>query len=158
MPSASPASPRADSTAPALENFLSWRLHRLGKLTERDTADAVAQLLDLPHGEARCLAAVGRFAPLSVVALAAHANLHKGPASRAAQALADRGLVSKVPSPTDARGVVLTLTPAGRRTWTRVMKLIARRNEDIFGCLSPAEQRQLGKLVDRLIEHAQAAA
>ena len=65
-----------------------------------------------------------------MVALAAHANLHKG----------------------------LTRTPAGRRTWTRVMKLIARRNEDIFGCLSQAEQRQLGKLVDRLIEHAQAAA
>lgn len=141
-----------------LEDFLSWRLHRLAKLTERDTADAVAQLLDLPPGEARCLAAVGRFAPLSVVALAAQANLHKGPASRAAQALADRGLVSKKPSDTDARGVVLTLTPAGRRTWGRVMKLMARSNEAVFGCLSATEQRQLGKLVDKLIEHAGADA
>ncbi len=151
-----PAAASADPRATELENFLSWRLHRLGKLTDRDTADAVAHMLDLPHGEARCLAAVGRYAPLSVVALAAHASLHKGPASRAAQALAERGLVSKVPSPTDARGVVLTLTPSGRRTWARVMKLIAQRNEDIFGCLSPTEQRQLGKLVDKLIAHAQA--
>lgn len=147
--------PSTKAGASALEAFLSWRLHRLGKLTERDSADALAQALDLPHGEARCLAAVGEFAPLSVVELAAHANLHKGPASRAAQSLVDRGLISKAASPTDARGVVLRLTPAGRRTWNRVMKLIAERNEAIFGCLTPAEQERMGRWVDRLIAHVQ---
>jgi DNA-binding MarR family transcriptional regulator len=111
---------------------------------------------DLPVGEARCLAAIGSFAPLSIVDLAARANLDKGQASRAAQALVDRGLVRKQASDTDGRGVVLTPTASGQRLWKKVMALIARRNEDIFGCLSVTEQKQLARMLDRLIEQAQA--
>jgi DNA-binding MarR family transcriptional regulator len=100
---------------PALDRFLSYRLHLAGKITDRASSDAYAQEFGLPVGEARCLAAVGRFEGVSVVELAARANLHKGPASRAAQALVERGLVSKDASATDGRGVVLSLTPAATR-------------------------------------------
>jgi DNA-binding IclR family transcriptional regulator len=48
-----------------------------------------------------CLSAVGAFAPLSVNDLAQQANLNKGQASRAAQALVDQGLVRKEASTTD---------------------------------------------------------
>ena len=54
--------------------------------------------------------------------------------------------------------VVLELTPPGRRLWTRVMRLIAQRNEEIFGCLSAAEQRQLAALLDRVLDHARPGA
>lgn len=138
----------------ALDQFLTYRLHLVSKLTDRHSSEAYVDEFGLPVGEARCLAAVGNFAPLSVVELAARANLHKGPASRAAQALVERGLVAKQASETDGRGVVLSLTPAGRRLWRRVMALIARRNEEIFGCLSLLEQKQLGSILDRLIAHA----
>jgi DNA-binding MarR family transcriptional regulator len=141
---------------PALDRFLSYRLHRVAKLTDRISSDAYAFEFGLPVGEARCLAAIGHFASVSVVELAARANLHKGPASRAAQALVERGLVRKQANAADGRGVALSLTPAGRRLWSRVIGLIARRNEEIFGCLSSAERRQLGTMLDRLIEHAQA--
>ena len=139
---------------PALDRFLSYRLHQVGKLTDRASSDAYASEFGLPVGEARCLAAIGHFDAVSVVELAARANLHKGPASRAAQALAERGLVRKQANTADARGVVLSLTPAGRRLWSRVIALIARRNEEIFGCLSSAERKQLGAMLDRLIAHA----
>jgi DNA-binding MarR family transcriptional regulator len=139
---------------PALDRFLSYRLHQVAKLTDRASSDAYAAEFGLPVGEARCLAAIGHFDTVSVVELAARANLHKGPASRAAQALVERGLVSKQANEADARGVVLKLTPAGRRLWTQVIELIARRNEEIFGCLSSAERRQLGAMLDRLIAHA----
>ena len=49
----------------------------------------------MPLSEGRCLAAVGAFSPLSVNDLAAQANLDKGQASRAAQALLDQGLVRR---------------------------------------------------------------
>ncbi len=137
-----------------LDQFLTYRLHLVSKLTDKFSSDAYADEFGLPVGEARCLAAVGNFAPLSVVELAGRANLHKGPASRAAQSLADRGLIAKQASETDGRGVVLTLTPAGRKLWTGVMRLIARRNDEIFGCLSSSEQRELGAMLDRLIAHA----
>jgi DNA-binding MarR family transcriptional regulator len=146
---------RPERQAERLERFLTYRLHQVGKLTDRHSSDAYAAEVGLPPGEARCLAAVGNFAPLSVVELASRANLHKGPASRAAQALVERGLLAKEASATDGRGVVLTLTPAGRKLWSGVMDLIARRNQEIFGCLSRTEQQQLGSMLDRLIEHAQ---
>lgn len=151
-----PASPGAG--LPALDRFLTYRLHQVNKLTDRASSLAYAQEFGLPVGEARCLAAIGNFAPLSVNQLALKANLDKGQASRAAQALVERGLVLKEASPADARGVVLRPTPAGRRLWARVMRLIARRNEEIFGCLSPAEQRQMAAWLDRVLAHARAGA
>lgn len=140
---------------PSLQDFLTYRLHKLNKLTDRHSSDAYATELGLGVGEARCLAAIGQFAPLSVNDLAARANLDKGQASRAAQMLVDRDLVQKAASESDARGVVLTPTRSGKLLWRRVMKLIAQRNDDIFGCLSASEQRQLEALFDRLVAHAQ---
>ena len=100
-----------------------------------------------------CLAAIGRYAPLSVNDLALAANLNKGQASRSAQALVERGLIEKKDSAADGRGVVLSLTPAGDAHYRRIIDLIARRNQEIFGCLSADEQRQLGDMLDRLIAH-----
>ncbi len=145
----------ADAT-PALQDFLTWRLHRLAKLTDRQSSDAYANSFGLGVGEARCLAAIGQFAPLSVKDLAARANLDKAQASRAAQMLVERELVLKSTSETDARSVVLTLTRTGRPLWKKVMRLIGQRNADIFGCLTKAEQRQLEAVFDRLIAHADA--
>jgi DNA-binding MarR family transcriptional regulator len=95
---------------------------------------------------------------LSVKDLAQGANLDKGQASRAAQALVAQGWVRKAASATDGRGVVLTLTAKGRALHQRVMALVARRNDEIFGCLKPADQQRLGVLLDRLIAHASARA
>ena len=139
-----------------LDQFLSYRLHQVSKVTDRRSIDAYVEEIGLPVGEARCLAAIGHFAPVSINQLAARANLDKGQASRAAQALVDRGLVSKETSRSDARGVELKPTAEGRRLWTRVMRLIERRNDEIFGCLSVAEQRQLAGLLERVLEHAAA--
>lgn len=137
-----------------LDRFLTYRLHQVNKITDRASSDAYAAEFGLPVGEARCLAAIGTFAPLSINQLAAKANLDKGQASRAAQALVDRGLVVKEGSPVDARAVVLAPTAQGRRLWSRVMRLIARRNEEIFGCLNRAEQAQLASLLDRVLANA----
>ena len=147
---------RKPAALPALDRFLSYRLHLVNKLTDKFSSDAYADEFGLPVGEARCLAAIGNFAPLSVVELAARANLNKGQASRAAQSLVDQGLVVKASSPTDGRGVVLTLTPKGKKAWQRTMEVVGQRNQDIFGVLSAAEREQLSDFFDRLIEKARA--
>lgn len=140
---------------PALERFLTYRLHVLNKITDRDTNRAYLEDCGIPLGEARCLAAIGRYAPLSVNDLARAANLNKGQASRSAQALVDRGLVEKALSTSDGRGVVLTPTQEGMAQYQRIIDLIAQRNEEIFGCLNAGEQQALGEMLDRLIEHLQ---
>ena len=133
----------AAAAQPALDRTLTWRLHRLHKLTDLQSNRAYAEHTGMSISDGRCLAAIGSFAPLSVNDLAAHAHLTKGQASRAAQALVDAGLVSKTTSDADSRGVVLNLTAPGKAAWQRVMQLIAQRNAEIFGCLSGAEQQQL---------------
>ena len=142
----------------ALDRTVTHRLHTLYKLTDRVSQAAYLADAGLPLSEGRCLSAVGAFAPLSVNDLAQQANLNKGQASRAAQALVDQGLVRKQASTTDGRGVVLMLTAKGERTWRRVMDVIGRRNAEIVDCLDAAERRQLDRLLDRLVEHARVAA
>ncbi|SFU27932.1 transcriptional regulator, MarR family [Polaromonas sp. YR568] len=139
-----------------LDRTLTYRLHLLHKLTDIESQRAYAAGAGMSMSDGRCLTAVGTFAPLSVNDLAQKANLNKGQASRAAQSLVDQGLVIKAASPTDGRGVVLTMTPKGKKAWQRAMDVVGQRNQDIFGVLSAAEREQLSDFFDRLIEQARA--
>lgn len=138
-----------------LQRTLTYRLHLLHKISDQESQRVYSAELGLSLSDGRCLASVGSFEPVSVNELAKASNLTKGQASRAAQALVERNLVEKTIDPQDGRGVLLRLTAQGRRRWEAVMDIIVRRNEEIFGILSPAQQQQLSKLLDRLISHAQ---
>ena len=151
------AAPPSAPAAYALDRTFTHRLHTLNKLTDRVSQGAYLQGAGLPLSEGRCLSAIGAFTPLSVNDLAHRANLNKGQASRAAQALVEQGLVRKAPSPTDGRGVVLTLTAQGQRVYQQVVAVVQQRNHDILACLSAAEQRQLDALLERLVDHARQA-
>ena len=156
-PTPSPATAnaaRAASKAAPLDRTLTYRLHQLHKLTDADSQSAYPEHTGLSMSDGRCLTTIGTFEPLSVKELAKKANLNKGQASRAAQALVDQGLVIKADHPGDGRGVVLTLTALGRPIFERAMAMVAQRNDQIFGCLTPQEQATLSTLFDRLIAHA----
>lgn len=128
----------------------------LNKLSDKVTQECYLLECGLSLSEGRCLAAIGSFPRITVNELAFEANLDKGPASRAAQSLADQGLLTKSASESDGRNVILFLTDVGRERWQKVMGLIDRRNHEIFGALSPAEQMMLGELLDKLIANAKA--
>lgn len=144
--------PAPDADLPP-ERTLSFRLLMLHKLSERTSGADFLQELGLTASDGRALATLGAFEPLSVVALAEACSLNKGQASRAAQSLVDQGLADKRDSTADGRGVVLTLTPAGRALHARTVALVNARSRRLFGCLSEAEQRTLSELFDRLIAH-----
>jgi DNA-binding MarR family transcriptional regulator len=139
---------------PSLERTLTYRMHLVHKLTDQESQRLYPLEVGLSLSDGRCLAAVGSFEPLSVNQLARLANLNKAQASRAAQWLTEQALVAKADTPGDRRGVELTLTARGRKVWHKTMDFIERRNEAIFGCLSPREQQLIGDLFDRLIAHA----
>ena len=141
--------------APLLDRTLTYRLHRLHKLTDLESQRRYPEITGLSLSDGRCLTAVGQFEPLSVNQLAQRANLNKSQASRAAQYLVDQGLVNKQGRAGDGRGVELSLSAKGRKVCDSAMAMVAQRNEEIFGCLSPAEQVLLSELMDRLLEHAE---
>jgi DNA-binding MarR family transcriptional regulator len=145
--------PAGASHAATLDRTLTYRLHQLHKLTDSDSQSAYPEHTGLSMSDGRCLTTIGTFEPLSVKELAEKANLNKGQASRAAQALVEQGLVLKDDHPGDGRGVVLTLAPAGHQVFERAMAMVSQRNEEIFGCLSAQEQATLSTMFDRLIAH-----
>lgn len=139
-----------------LERTLSYRLHLLHKLTDVISQRAYVAATGLSMSAGRCLTTIGAFAPLSMNDLAQKTNLNKGQASRAAQALVAQGLVLKVASQTDGRGVVLTLTHSGQAAWLGAMQVVERRNHEIFGLLNETEEAQLSAIFDRLLTQARA--
>ena len=158
---ATPSLPKTAKTLP-LEQFLTYRLHLVNKLTDKHSSGAYATELGLAVGEARCLAAIGNALmndesskkSLSINELATGSNLNKAQASRAAQALVARGLAVKASNEADGRGVAVSLTDAGTVLWQQVMQLIAKRNVSIFSCLTEAEQTQLGSMLDKIAQNA----
>lgn len=138
-----------------LDRSLTYRLHLLHKVSDHESHQAYLQALGLSLSEARCLATIGSFQPMSVMDLADKGNLNKGQASRAAQSLVDRGWIEKKNNPDDGRGVTLSLTVSGKKLWRQTMTLIDARNQTIFACLSAVERSTLSALLDRLIAHNQ---
>ena len=139
-----------------LAGKLTYRMHLLHKLTDLESQRRYPLETGLSLGDGRSLSAMAPSGSLSVNDLARLANLNKAQASRAAQSLVEQGLLTKVSSDSDGRGVRLTLTPRGRKARARTMELVERRNQEIFGCLSLQEQRLLGDLFDRVIAHVRA--
>lgn len=152
--------PRSTAAAPSLladvplDRSFTYRLHQLHKLTDLTSQRGYTERTGLSLADGRCLSVVGALGPLSVKDLARAANLDKGQASRSAQYLVEQGLVRKDDDARDGRGVVLALTPAGRKRCQKVMDEVQARNQAFFGCLSEAEQRTLSQLFDRLIANA----
>lgn len=144
---------KADDKA-GLDQFLTYRLHVLNKLSERGISERYQAKLDVTLPEARIIAAVGSFGPFSVMDLARHANLDKSQASRAAEALIRRGLVARDSDPADGRVVLVSLTPEGRALYRRVMPIARKWNADLFDCLDNAERVALGKMLDKVIANA----
>jgi len=142
------------STTPRLERYFTYRLNTLSKLNDMASQELYLAGGGLSLPETRCLAAVGSFPELTVNQLAFESNLDKGQASRAAQSLVDRGLLTKQASPVDGRSVILSLTRQGKPLWEKVMALIDQRNAELLSCLTDAEQQQLQDLFDRMLAHA----
>jgi DNA-binding MarR family transcriptional regulator len=137
-----------------LEQFLTYRLHILNKLSERGISDRYLEKLGVTLPEARVIASVGSFGPFSIMDLARHANLDKSQASRAAEALIRQGLVQREASDDDGRVVLVSLTTEGRALYRKVMPIARKWNSDLFDCLDEREKAMLGATLDKVIDAA----
>ena len=82
--------------------------------------------------------------PLRISELNRHVLLSQPALSRLVDRLAERGLVGRQPDPADGRGVLLSLTGAGRAVQRRVGRSHARSvAQAMTAGLDPAELKQL---------------
>lgn len=124
----------------------------IGRLVRAVRSDADT----LPPTRAAALGHLSREGPLTIAALAGRRGVRHQSMSRTVAELEALGQVRRDPNPDDARGFVITLTPAGaaaldadraaRRDWLAAA---------IRARLTPAEQhvlRAVPLLLDRLLE------
>lgn len=137
-----------------LDQFLTYRLHVLNKLSDRGIGERYQAKLDISLPEARVIASVGAFGPFSIMELAKHANLDKSQASRAAEALINLGLVTREASAEDGRVVVVSLTEPGRVLFRKIMPIARKWNDDLFDCLDETEKAVFSRALDKVIAHA----
>ena len=73
--------------------------------------------------------------------------------SRAAIALAKKGLIERRADATDQRRQLLFLTRAGRELHARFMPMLEARERAMLACLSAREVEQFGRLLNKLSDH-----
>ncbi|MDR7335810.1 MarR family winged helix-turn-helix transcriptional regulator [Roseateles asaccharophilus] len=86
------------------------------------------------------LTELGRSGPLPLSELGTRVSLEKSWVSRAVEAMAARGLVTKEPNPLDARSWLVTLTADGERTVQELNRTLDDHAESLLATLGPRER------------------
>ncbi|MFJ4784168.1 MarR family winged helix-turn-helix transcriptional regulator [Streptomyces sp. NPDC088794] len=129
-----------------------------------NTVDALVQLSFLVQGVLTRVAAAHELSVVQVrllgilrdrrpgmLELARHLGLDKSSMTGLVSRAEKRGLVSRVPSPHDGRGVLVSLTPAGRELTEEGGAEIERAIGELAEALTEGERAQLRALAAKLL-------
>lgn len=83
--------------------------------------------------------------------VAAEAGISKGTLTGVAGTLERRGWLTRRPHPDDARRVLMSLTPAGRRLMTRLFPLFNSQEAHVVAPLSPRETQVLATALRKIV-------
>src|SRR5688572_4223714 len=100
------------------------RIHDLSKLFKKPLGETLSGY-GLTHGEWSTLYALVRKQPRSAGALAKIADLSSGAMTSRVDRLEEAELVRRLPDPEDRRGVLVELTPKGKRTYRAATGAVA---------------------------------
>jgi len=114
--------------------------HARADIGRHGLADAEFGVLEILHHKG----------PLPVCQVQRRILLQSGSTTYVVDKLVRRGLVRRAPNPKDRRGILLTLTPAGRRLIARIFPGHARTLRSAMGGLSRAELKRAAALVRKL--------
>jgi DNA-binding MarR family transcriptional regulator len=110
--------------------------------------------IKLPEGMTRerlsALAAISENSPISVTALADIENVRPPTMSRMVSSLVDEGLAKRQDHKTDGRGVLISMTPKGRRAYKRATTLSLEHLASALGKLPEDQIAALGGLATAL--------
>ncbi|MGK6320188.1 MarR family winged helix-turn-helix transcriptional regulator [Sphingomonas sp. DT-204] len=136
-----------------LDSFLPYRLSIASNRVSDAIAETYRALFGLRIPEWRLVAVIAESEGLTQQTLGRATRMDKVTVSRAAAALAERGLVARTPNPDDQRSHLLALTAAGRELYAEVAPKALEMEARIFGNFSAEEIAALNAMLDRL-EHA----
>ena len=126
-------------TALVLDDFLPYRLSITSNLVSEAIASSYEALFGLSIPEWRLIAVIAECAGITQQAIGVRTGMDKVTVSRAAIALAGRGLIERAPNPHDRRSHLLILTEPGRNLYAQVAPKALELEARIFGSFDPAE-------------------
>lgn len=112
----------------------------------------VAECSHTTNTQCHLLTELGRSGPLPLSELGARVSLEKSWVSRAVEAMAARGLVTKEPNPADARSWLVTLTLEGARTVRELNTTLDAHATQLLGCLSERDRASVEKSLQLLMK------
>ena len=106
-------------------SYFGYRMVLAAKMFDRVVVRLLAEHSDVTLPQWRVLAQLGIIKNGTVRSLADGAAVDRAEISRASRTLVKRGLIRRREDPVDLRSPVFSMTPAGRRLYTRVRKPIS---------------------------------
>lgn len=130
--------------------FLPYRLSVVSNAVSDAIASTYQSLFGLRIPEWRLIAVIAEGDGLTQQALTAATRMDKVTVSRAAIALAARGLVERLPNPGDQRSHLLALTDDGRALYDQVVPKALEMERRIFAGLDGEDVERFRAVLDRI--------
>ncbi|WP_404338417.1 MarR family winged helix-turn-helix transcriptional regulator [Sphingomonas sp. MMS12-HWE2-04] len=133
-----------------LDAFLPYRLSIASNAVSDAVATAYRTLFGLRIPEWRLITVLAEDGPMSQQALCGRTRMDKVTVSRAAIALADRGLIARAANPGDQRSHLIALSDAGWTLYEQIAPKAIDLEKRIFEGFSDLERTQLHAMLERL--------
>ena len=131
------------------ERHLGHAMVRMFRLMNRSVNRALSEH-SLSAEQAHLLSVLWTFGPLTIGALQRELALSSATLTGSIDRLATQELVKRVPSPDDRRATLIEArVPPKRRE--KIEATVERAESRCFSALTPAERRELARLLDRCI-------
>lgn len=137
-----------------LDDFLPYRLAHTSNLVSEAVARAYKALFGLSIPEWRLIAHTAEHAGVTQQEIVARSRMDKVTVSRAAIALAGRGLISRRPHASDRRSQILALTAEGERLYAAIAPKALELEQALFGGFTPEQKQALIATLRRIDDQA----
>jgi DNA-binding MarR family transcriptional regulator len=141
-----------ESAPSRLKALPSWLLNQAALPAQRLASEGLGAV-GARRSHYSLLAALDEGGPASQAELGRRLGIDRSDMVALVNELADGSLVKRTRDAIDRRRNVITITPAGRRYLGRLDKVVESIQEELVAPLSPAERRDLARLLTRLVEH-----
>ena len=145
--------PTADAMPSPLNEMPTWLISQTALHAHRLLAQALAAMSSNGY-QYHLLAALEEFGPASQAALGRRTGIDRSDVVAALNDLAERGLVNRSVDPADRRRNIITVTAAGNEWFQQLDSVVAEVQDMLLAPLSPAERKQIARLLSRILSHA----
>jgi DNA-binding MarR family transcriptional regulator len=133
-----------------LQDYLPYRLSVASNAVSRLIAQAYERQFRLKIPQWRLLAVLADEGPLTQQMLCGRTIMDKVTVMRAAHGLLRRRLIRRLPNAADGRSHRLTMTPAGKRLYDRIVPLALRYESELLAGIERRDVVRFEQLLRRL--------